>query len=328
MMRANDLQSGRNARHQYNITPAEVCFPLEPKLLKSGELAKHQPKRPKPKFNTKSVTRVSGSLPKDGLMWGAAKETATYAVENREWRGMPDEMAIETLRTRFRYLWDIKAETGTIVHEVAMLWAQEKDADIAEMLAFDRYGKERKWTPDETAEVLRRVDGCLISLEKFYKIYKPEWRFVERTVINPGATWRLGMPYKVDTATCYAGQFDAVAYLKGVGWVLLDHKTGQRYLDAMTLQLAGLAHAPLLGTYDAEGHLILTEPFEAPRKRAVVFLNDSGEFEYLELPAGRRAYQRFIALRRNIDWLDEITQFEKDHPSPFNGEEELQKVAA
>lgn len=320
MTTAQDLLNGRNGSHRYNITPKPA--EPEPRLKKNGELHKIQPKLADPKFDTTGVTTISGMLEKDGLVWGASKETALLAVHGKDqWEHLPEEEAVDKLRTHFRRVWDLKSETGTIVHQVALDWAQERESDLDHLLTFDENGKERDWRQDERAEVLRRVDGCLSALELFYLEQRPKWHHVEQTVIHPGVHFRHGDPYtrdeyRIDRVTAFAGCLDATGELAQEGDVLLDFKTGQRYLDSIVLQLAGYANAKLRGIYDEVGHLIGVEEFHAPKKRVVVFLNDTGEYELLELPVNRAAYQRYIGLKRTHAWLSEFRAWERQHPAP------------
>jgi hypothetical protein len=173
-------------------------------------------------------------------------------------------------------------------------------------------------TPEERREVLRRVDGCLSALELFYLEQRPKWRVVEQTLIHPGASWRWGDEYRIDKASAFAGCLDADGELAEHGEVILDFKTGQRYLEPTILQVSGgYANCRAIGHYDEDGHLMGLEPYEAPKKCAVVYLRDDGEYEFLELPRGQAVYRRFVQLKRTHDWQADIRAWERAHPSPF-----------
>lgn len=333
-MTANDLAHGRNGNHQYNLhfrppTP-------EPKYKRDGTLAKVQPAMPKPKFKVPGVTTIVGLLDKPGLTWGAAKETAKIAVdEPHRWQHLERDMAFEIVRTHFRKVWDLKAETGNIVHEVALAWAKEQEADLDYLLTYDEKGEERTWTGEERNEVLRRVNGCVDALELFYLEKKPKWRYVEQSVAHPYCGYSPEKPWKIDAKTSYGGCFDADGELSGEGEILLDWKTGRRYPIETILQVAGgYGNAPLLAYYDDEGWLVKVEPYEAPKKRATVWLHDDGTYELLVLPSGRSVYTRFIQLRRQHAWLAEMRAWETAHPDPYSeidadsGEMESETVAS
>lgn len=316
-MSDNDLKNGRNGNHQYNI---EIAPPLPPvKLNKDGTPAKIQPKPTRPKFNVPGVTTIVGMLDKPGLAWGAAKETALLAVNDQQrWQRLPKPEAVELVRTHFRRVWDLKAETGTIVHEVALTWARGQEADLEKLLALDSKGRERTWTADERAEVQRRVIGCVDALELFYLEQRPKWRYTEQTVVHPYSGYSPEKPYKVDPKTAYAGCFDGDGELREHGPGLWDFKTGKRYPTEVTLQVAGgYAHAPLLGHYADDGRLLSVEPYEAPPKRGSIWLHDDGTYEVLELPNGRKPYVSFMRLRRMHADLAEMRKWEKEHPDPY-----------
>lgn len=323
--RDSDLVKGRNGNHRYNITPPPP--PPEPKFLKDGvTLAKVQPKLPKPKHDTPSVTTISGLLDKAGLMWGAAKETALLAVYGREkWGHLEDEAAYEKLRTWFRHVWDLKAETGNIVHDVALSWALgETDVDLIPLIEYDRKGETRNWSDDEKLEVLRRVNGCLDALELFYLEQQPTWRYVEQPVIMPSARFKHGDDYVVDPKSSTAGCFDGDGHLRDFGNVLGDFKTGKRYPLEETLQLAGYQRSKLLATYDDNGHLSNLEDYDAPKKCVSIHLNDDGTYEVLPLPVNAAARARFTQLRRQYEFNRQMAAWEKEHPAPI-AEESLEE---
>lgn len=311
-MAPTDLSLGRNGNHQYNL---ELWTPPAEELYKNGKPKTVKAAKPKHKFP--GVTTVIGLLDKPGLVWAAARETAQMAVhQQNRWQHLDRDVAVEVMRKEFRRLWDIKADTGSIVHEIALAWARGEDADLEQLMAVDEKGRERDWSAEERAEVLRRVNGCVDALELFYLVERPQWRYVEQPIVNPGYRWKLDQPYKLDPKTAYGGCFDGDGELRESGDVQLDFKTGERYPTQVTLQMAGYGHAPLLAHYDDEGHLVEVTPYEAPAKKASVWLHDDGTYELLEVPADRSAYVRFIELRRQHAWLAEMRQWEKAHPAP------------
>lgn len=289
---------GRNGRGQYNV-----------RLEKPGAKKKH---------DAPGVTSISGMLEKGGLVWAAARETATRAVlEPSTWQHLPPAEAIESLRKHFRFLWDVKADTGTIVHEIALAWSYGLEVDLNDLLDTDtKTKKPRGWSEDVRREVIRRVDGCLLALDAFYRKHHPEWIQVEQTVVHLGEG--IDDPdAEPCPSTCYAGTFDARASLRGVSSdIRLDWKTGGRYPTETTIQMAGYDFAKWLGRYEPDGTLKALEPHTRAEKSAVVYLNDTGDFELLELPVDSAAFETFMGLRRAKRFVADMAKWEKAHPAP------------
>lgn len=233
-----------------------------------------------------SVTMVLGVLNKPGLPWGAARETALFAVFHQgEWIDLPPAEAIERLRKHHRGVWDDKASRGTLVHDLACRWAKGEEVDC----------------PTE-------CDPYLDALEAFYRDHRPEWVEVERTVI-----------YDVEGEE-FGGSFDAVARLRSDGSLRrLDLKTGKRYPIETTLQLAAYEFAPSLGVYDETGALAGTEPNPRTDARSVLYLHDDGTYELLDVPADEAAFEQFLALRRAFTWLKDMESWERAHPEIVSG---------
>ena len=131
------------------------------------------------KHTAPSVTGVLGILDKPGLSWGAAKETAIFAVLRRDqWEGLSEAEAIERLRKHHRGVWDDKARRGTAVHHLAHEWARGNEIDV----------------PPDCAPYID-------ALAQFYADWRPSWVALERSVI-----------YDYGDES-YGGSFDAIGEL-------------------------------------------------------------------------------------------------------------------
>jgi hypothetical protein len=227
-----------------------------------------------------TATSVSGMLDKPGLSWGAAGETALFAIHHQdEWMELPPEDAYHRLRKHHRGVWDEKAMRGTTVHGLALEWAKGQDIDC----------------PPE-------LNPYLDALEAFYLQREPQWVDVERNVLY------------LEKDREYGGQFDYIREDNGL--VLGDIKTGRRYPIETTLQISGYRFAQFVATYDAKGRLELLEPMHKVARCEVLYLHDDGTFEVLELPADEATFERFIALRDAWSWLREMERWEKKNPEP------------
>lgn len=319
LRRDNDLVKGRSGNHRYNLEYPPPPIP-EPTYKKDGTLKVHQPKREKPKHNTASVTTISGSLAIAGLPWAAAKETALYAVHKKaDWMALSPEMAVERLRTWHDRVWALKREVGNITHFIALQWAiGNYTVELDPLLEFNDKGEPRGWSDEETGEVARRVEGCVDALELFYMEQRPIWNYVEQPVIMPSWRYKHGDEYIVDDKTSTGGCFDGDGVLRDYGHLLLDAKTGGRYPDKETLQMAGYQRSKLLATYDENGYLVDINDYVAPKRCASLHLNDDGTYEVLVLPVNGAARMRFNQLRRQYEWDKTMRAWVKEHPAPLD----------
>lgn len=211
-----------------------------------------------------SVTTVLGVLNKPGLPWGAAKETALFAYHHRdEWEDLAPEEAVDRLRKHHRGVWDDKANRGSIVHGLALLWAKGEECDCP---------------PD--------CGPYMDALERFYDDWAPEWTFCEETVVFDHPT--LG----------YGGTFDAIADLAdGHRW-LLDIKTGADVWPETALQLAAYRHATSIAVYGPMGGIEALEPNCEVERCGVIHLRGDGTYGLVPLQAGRREWDWFLDCRR------------------------------
>lgn len=237
---------------------------------------------PYQKGTAPSVTTIVGLLNKPGLPWGAAAETALFAIHHQdEWIDLAPDEAYERLRKHHRGVWNDKASRGTVVHDLASMWAKGEAVECPE-------------------DCLPYLD----ALERFYDEQQPSWLHTERSVIysTPGLD--------------YGGTFDWIADLADGRRVLGDWKTGKRYPIEATLQLAGYRFAEGIGVYSALGGLESIEPMVEVDAAAIVYLHDDGTYELVDVPADQNAHRVFLALRAVYGWNQEMAAWEKAHPEP------------
>lgn len=238
--------------------------------------------RPGEKPSAPTVSTIVNMLNKPGLPWGAAKETALFAIHHQEeWIDLDTDAAYERLRKHHRGVWDDKAARGSMVHDFALTWSQ---------------GAEVECPPD--------CGPYLDALEAFYKEHEPTWLAVERSVVY------------AEEGSEYGGTPDCIGRLKDGRTLILDWKTGQRYPIETTMQLAAYRFADGFGVYDAFGTLVEVEPLPQIDAAGVVYLHDDGTFELLEVPADETAHETFLSLRRVWGWQKEMTKWEKANPAP------------
>lgn len=229
-------------------------------------------------------TGISGMLDKPGLPWGAAGETALFAIHHREeWENLSAEAAYERLRKHHRGVWNDKANRGTRVHDLAMQWAGGNDVECPE-----------DCTP------------YLDALERFYTDHDPIWVEVERNILSltPGLE--------------YGGKFDYVRQTATEN-VQGDIKTGKRYPIETTLQVASYAFAQYLATYE-NNKLVALDPMPKIDRCEVLYLHDDTTYELLTLPVTPAVYEHFLSLRAAWSWLREMDAWLKKHPEPERGE--------
>jgi hypothetical protein len=88
----------------------------------------------------------------------------------------------------------------------------------------------------------------------------------------------------------YAGTFDAIATLPGLGLVLLDVKTGRRVYPEACLQLAAYAACEFVGDPDGRTE----HPMPQVDTGAVLHLQPSG-YRLIHVPVGRAVFEAFLA---------------------------------
>lgn len=267
-----------------------------------------------------SVSTVLGLLNKDGLSWGAAKETALFAIHHQDqWMHLHPDEAYHRLRQHHKGVWDNKAGIGTLAHSVAELWTAGEAVDLSSLVATSEPCKKRKWNEEEQSEVVTKLGGYVDALERFWSEQEPEFEQVERSVVCPGVDIEEGEYYgtkRWSSDVAYAGTFDARGRLKDGKDRRIDWKTGSRYPIETTLQLAAYDFAPYLGVYNDAGRLTDLEPNTRAEVCSIVYLHENGTYELLDLPVNEAAWERFIELRRMKSWLKDMDGWLKANPEP------------
>lgn len=245
-----------------------------------------------------SVTQVVGALDKPGLSWGAAKETAQYAVHHMAaWSDLPTDRAVSILYRHHRGVWDHRALVGSAIHAINAEWCQGRAVRVLDIIQSIRERSvlwQRVPEQDLYAELLPMTDG----LAQFWHTAKPlplSWEQVVR--------YRSGNP-DLD----YIGTLDWRAEINGLP-MLLDLKTtgsvkhgDGKYWDTWRLQLAAYRYANEAVIYRGDGTEAGT--FELPEVAgaAVVHLYRDGKVEFNPVKAGPREHEIFLSLRRVYGW--------------------------
>jgi hypothetical protein len=203
-----------------------------------------------------SVTAIiSGGVPKPFLVRWAAKAAAEYAIGHLDHlRLLPPGQAIREVKQAPWTKRDMAVDLGDQVHAAVEATAT---------------GRPRPDLPDHAA-------GYLAGFDRFLAQRKPVFLLAERSVYS----CRYG----------YAGTFDAIATLPGLGVVLLDVKTGNRVYPEVCLQLAAYAAADFIADPDGTTE----HPLPELHAGAVLHLQPGG-YRLLPVPIGRAVLEAFLA---------------------------------
>lgn len=185
-----------------------------------------------------SVTSILNALNDgDGLVWWAAREAATWAVEHQAaWVPLAEEArhkAVRVIADAHRESSERAMHRGSAVHDLLEQWVlsgQRPDARVEQ----------------EDGTVFDATD-YLDSFDRWARAAQPQFEAAEMTVFSP----RYG----------YAGTLDAIAVIDGVRF-MIDYKTKADGFDrdgrpvkprpaSVALQLAAYAHAELAAVFRA-----------------------------------------------------------------------------
>lgn len=239
-----------------------------------------------------SVTTVLGSLGGgDGLMWGAANETAAFAVDYPDqWQHLERDVAWDRVRKHFRGLWDGRAAMGTVVHAVNEEWTWARDVDLDALVVRIAegvptwHGRER-FVADE-------ADGYIDGLAAFWADFAPDTIGTEEIV-----------RYAAKGGHAYIGTRDWTARLDGLdGVTLLDIKTTAQkdadkglYFDKFRLQLAAYRYAKEIVRFDG-GDIVETWPNYAVDRCCILHLRGDGKYQLFECQAAGDEWATFLRL--------------------------------
>jgi hypothetical protein len=224
----------------------------------------------------RSVTNVTGALPKPALIAWAAKLTAETAVEQQQaWSNMPAMEAVEWLKKAPYRNRDRAAARGTTIHAV-----------IDNMLQGRSY------------EVESLVEPWVAAAMKFVQEARPRAERTETSVY--------------DERTLCAGTFDFLGRLDSapeLGRVLIDWKTGKGIYEDMAVQLVG---GYLLGSeyiLDDDAHEI---EWREPDTALLVHFTQDG-YTIRQVPKDRQLRRAFLGALEIRKWEDEGQQISEPY---------------
>lgn len=242
--------------------------------------------RPYARGKLPSVTTLIGTMDKPGLPWGAASETAKFAVLHQdEWKTMDPTDAIDKLRKHHRGVWDASARVGTLVHQCAEAWSKHQLWDVP------------SGTPDDEAD---RLGGYIDGLAAFWQDCQPEVIATEIVVREPDL---------------YVGTFDWLGYLTVHGerhvWgddfkttANLDPDKGF-YTESWRPQLAAYRHAAEVVHYHGGTEVAcwkFEDCFPRPERTGILHLRGNGGYQLIEVAADEAALEMMAVLRKVRDW--------------------------
>lgn len=250
-----------------------------------------------------SVTQVLDSLSKSGLSWGAAKETAEFAVHHQgSWMDLPPRDAVTRLYRHHRGIWDHRALIGSALHRVNAEWCQGNTVKLLDIIQELRQDSPL-WRGMPEAELYAELLPMADGLAKFWLKAEPQplsWEQVVRYTPGP-------LDYGYGTGLAYIGTLDWRVKMNGQN-LLLDLKTtgkvkpgSAKYWDVWRLQLAAYRYANEAVIYrDGEER----GSFELPGVDgcAVVHLYRDGHVELNPVQAGPAEHEVFLALLRVYNW--------------------------
>lgn len=251
----------------------------------------------------KSVTEILSHMGIPGLPWGAAKETALFAVHHQDqWINLATDKAVDRLRMHHRGVWDGRASMGTATHAVMESWVDGTTVDLRQlvydMAANDRQAK--SWVGVEDQKV-KELTGYVDGLEKFWLDFAPTDIDSEAVVRRPGLA---------------IGQRDIVCTIKGQRW-LCDIKTTATldadkaiYGDSWRLQMVGYNRCPevVYYGYDEKNKLVETgtAPNEPAERCGIIHLRGTNDYTFFEVEADDAAEKVFVGLAEMVQWLDTL----------------------
>lgn len=249
-----------------------------------------------------SVTTILDLLPKPGLPWAAAKETAMFAVLHPDkWRHLPETDAIDVLRRHHKGVWDGRAANGTLAHAVNESYCAGEDVDLEKLVAWtiENDRNARTWADRDLDDLLESVLGYVLGLEKWWADFQPADVRSETVVRWPGL---------------FIGQTDLRCTVGGDDW-LWDLKTTNKqdegsgvYTDSWTLQLAlyGLGRETVSYRVDdapelKRGFRVVetgTGEWSRPRRYGVIHLRGDEGYTAFEVDVTRDVERTALRLAR------------------------------
>lgn len=248
------------------------------------------------------MTTILDMLPKPGLPWAAAKETALFAVRHPEkWQHLPEVDAVDVLRRHHRGIWDGRAANGTLAHAVNESYCAGSDVDLEKLIAWtvENDRNARTWADRDVDDLIEQVLGYVLGLEKWWAEYQPTMIRSEIVVRWPGL---------------FIGQTDLRCMIGGEDW-LWDLKTTAKldegsgvYGDSWALQLAmyGMGRETVAYAVDDAPDLKRgfrvretgTGVWSRPERYGVIHLRGDEEYQAYEVDVTRDVERTAFRLAR------------------------------
>lgn len=258
-----------------------------------------------------SITTVLQAMSKEGLRWGAVRETAIFAVTRRdEWEDLAEAEAITRLAAHHDVKWGGAKAMGTLVHSVNEAWIAGEEVDVAGLI-------DAEANPPKTAKgyqpvgvkawkgrehlVLADANGYIDGLERFWRDFLPETTSTEEVVRHMRGPKAF-----------YTGTRDWIAVVDGKP-TLIEIKTSSRapdpdkpgdrlYLEDWRLQLAAQRCASHVVDYDDEGNETGSRPNQRVDRCAVLHLTGDGRYGFWEVQAALDEQAIFLRLVDIYHW--------------------------
>lgn len=168
---------------------------------------------------------VTGLLPTKDLGGWQTYMAARRAIDTwGTWAGMEERDAVRHIQSAADDYRDAAADLGSRVHA----WCEKR---VLHPLVW------KMAVPDDA-----EIRGHAREFEKFLADWNPRYTHVERTVFSE--------------THGYAGTFDAICHIDGLGRVLLDIKSGRTVRGETAMQLAAYASADYIANDDGTTELI------------------------------------------------------------------------
>lgn len=258
------------------------------------------------KKKTVSVTTLVDKLPKDGLMWGAAKESAIFAVHHQDaWRSLDADEAIERIRTHFRGVWDQSADVGTLAHALNEHWIDGLEFDPNDPAHRARLHKAKD---DDAlyAQLLDRLPGYADGLARFWEYAQPQTIATEVVLRTDDV---IGT---ADWITYLPGLTDNVRYFDSDVW-LIDEKTTSEldpdkgmYPDSWRPQLFMYQQAREVVHFHGTDEVAawpMEDCFPRPNRCGILHLRGDGLYQLLEVDTSAPILPKLVdALKVVREW--------------------------
>jgi hypothetical protein len=245
-----------------------------------------------------SVTQVVGLMDKPGLVWGAARETAKFAVHHYDrWRELSAEQATDTIYRHHRGVWDHRALLGSALHYINAEWCAGHTVLVSRVVS-DMREQSPIWQRLDEKEIYSQLLPMADGLADCWLKLRPETLSYEQVVRH-----RNG-----DAGLDYIGQTDWRALINGVPTLLELKTTGSvkrgsgKYWDAWRLQLAAYRFATEGVVYDEEDTERGTVELPEVDGAAVVHVYGDGRVDVNPVRAGKEEHDVFLGLRRAFGW--------------------------